>query len=224
MTLDAQMLALIDDRVRRALTRDLRPGTFAERTGDAAGTAVMDQDTTAISVLIGGDVLVSPGDRVMLARVGSTWVVVLSLAAQWPAEVQYEYTAGGETTVTSVYADAPGIPAVANRTIVKARTSSSLIARVDATAFSTLASTELRWAVLLTDLDVGTTYGPTLIASWFSGDPNRTPHGRQVKVNNIPAGRYDAKLQWARQTGTGVITMNTDDRYTFNIREAAPQL
>jgi len=222
VNLDAQVLALVDDRVRRALNRPLRPGTFAERTGDAAGTAVMDQDTTAVAVLIGGDVIVSPGDRVVMGQFGSSWVVLASLAASWPAEIQYEYTAAGETTVTSVYADAPGIPAVAARTIVKARTSSSLIARVDATAFSTLANTELRWAVLLTDLDVGTTYGPTLIASWFSGNNNRTPHGRQVKLAGIPAGRYDAKLQWNRQTGTGVITMNTDDRYTFNIREAAP--
>jgi hypothetical protein len=224
VTLDAQMLALIDDRIRRTITRTLRPATFAERTGDAAGTAVMDQDTTAITVVIGGDVLVSPGDRVVLAQVGSSWVVVVSLAAAWPAERQYEYTAAGETTVTSVYADAPGIPAVANRTIVKQRTSSSLIARVDATAFSSAGSTDLRWAVLLTDLDIGTTYGPTLIASWFSGDNNRTPHGRQVKINSIPAGRYDAKLQWARNTGVGTITMNADDRYSFNIREAAPQL
>jgi hypothetical protein len=224
VTLDAQMLALIDDRIRRTITRTLRPGTFADRTADAAGMAVMDQDTTAVPVLIGGDVLVSPGDRVVLAQVGSAWVVLVSLGAQWPAERQYEYTAAGETTVTSVYADAPGIPVVANRTIVKARTASSLIARVDATAFYTVASTDLQWAVLLTDLDVGTTYGPTLIASWFSGDLNRTPHGRQVKLLNIPAGRYDAKLQWRRAVGTGTVTMNADDRYTFNIREAAPQV
>jgi hypothetical protein len=220
--LDAQVLALIDDRIRRALSRPLRPGTFADRTGDAAGTAVMDQDTVAISVLIGGDVLVSPGDRVVMGQFGSSWVVLASLGAQWPAEVQYEYTTAGETTSSATYADAPGLPAVANRTIVKARTSSSLIARVDATAFASVGSTDLQWAVLLTDLNTGTTYGPTMICRWFSGNNNRTPMSRQVKLTGIPAGRYDAKLQWRRAVG-GTVTMAVEDHYSFNIREAAPQ-
>ena len=140
------------------------------------------------------------------------------------ARCQYEYTASGETITSGTFTDCPGLPSQTNRTIIKTRTSSSLIARVDATAFSPAGTVDLQWAVYLVNLATGDDYGPTLIASWLSGDINRTPHGRQIKLTGIPAGRYDAIMQWRRATGAGTPTMNTDDRYTFNIREAAPQV
>lgn len=219
---DAGMIDIIDARVLRALKRPQRVGTFFERSGEITGSLVEDGTATAMPCLVGSDVVVSPGDRVVFAQFGSSWVILSSLTPQG-VELQYEYTAAGETTTSASYVDAPGLPAVAQRTWMKRRPGSHVIARVDATAFSSVASTDLQWAVLLTDLTSGTAYGPTFICSWFSGDGNRTPHGRQVKIASIPAGTYDVKLQWRRASGTGTITMNSDDRYTFNIREATLQ-
>jgi hypothetical protein len=219
---DAGMISIIDDRVKKALTRPQRVGTFVERLDDVNAMLVEDGTTTAMPCLVGSDVIVSPGDRVVFAQFGSGWVILTSLTPQG-IELQYEYTAAGETVTSASYVDAPGLPALAQRTWMKRRPSTHVIARVDATAFSTVASTDLQWAVLLTDVNTGVTYGPTFICSWFSGNNNRTPHGRQVKIPSIPAAVFDVKLQWRRAAGTGTITMNADDRYSFNIREVTLQ-
>lgn len=220
---DAGLIGIIDDRVRRALKRPLRVGTFAERTGTVYGKIVEDGTTTAMSCLVANDITLMTGDRVLFAQFGSDWVIVGSLTPQG-VELQYEYTAGGETTSSSSYVDAPGLPAVDSRTWSKFRPNSHVMASVDATQFATANNTEAQWGVLLTDINVGTTYGPTLVAAWFPGDSaNRSAISRKVKIADVPVGTYDVKLQWRRSQGAGTITMNGDDRYTFNVREAILQ-
>jgi hypothetical protein len=221
---DVGLLGIIDDRVKRALRRPQRTGTFAERTGDV--TAMVSDDDgsgTVIPVLAPADLAVLPGDRVVMSQFGSQWVVLASISPDHGVELQYEYTAAGETVTSASYVDAPGLPSSDLRLFTKTRMNTVLVARVDATAFSTVSSTDLRWGVLLTNVESGVTYGPTLISSWYSGTNDRTPHGRQVKLTGIPMGRYDAKLQWQRFAGTGVITMTADDRYSFNLRETTLQ-
>lgn len=220
---DAGIVAIVDDRVRKALRRPQRVGTFAERLSDITGTVVEDGTTTAMPCLVGSGLAVSPGDRVVFAQFGSDWVILQSLTPQG-TELQYEYQAAGETVTSSSYVDGPGLPAVAQRTWRKLRPGTHVIARFDGSAFSAVSpNTDLQFAVLLTDLVTGTAYGPTFICKFFSGDGNRTPLGRQVKIASIPVGTYDVKLQWRRAAGTGTPTMNSDDFYSLNIREATLQ-
>ena len=222
--IDAGLLGMIDDRVRRALSRPLRVATFQERTGTVNATVTEDGAAVTMPVLIGSSVRAFAGDRVVMAQFGSDWVVIETLVPRG-VELQYEYTASGETVTSGSYVDAPGLPSLANRTFIKTSADTALIARIDATAFvaSGTGTADLQWAVNVENIDTGDNYGPTLIASWLSADINRTPHGRQVKLTGIPAGTYDVVLQWRRAAGTGTITMNADDRYTFNIRETTLQ-
>jgi hypothetical protein len=220
---DAGMVSIIDARVKRALSRPQRVGTFVERVDDVNAMLVEDGTTTAMPCLVGSDVVVSPGDRVVFAQFGSGWVILTSLTPQG-IELQYEYQAAGETVTSSSFVDGPGLPAVAQRTWMKRRPGTHVIVRVDASAFFAVTpNTDLQFGVLLTDLNTGTTYGPTFVCKLYSGDGNRVPVSRQVKIANVPVGIYDVKLQWRRAAGTGTPTMNADDFYSLNIREATLQ-
>lgn len=220
---DAGLIGIIDDRVRRAIQRPQRTGTFAERVDDINGTVVEDGTAVAMPCLVSGGFNVMPGDRVIFAQFGSSWVI-LGVLAQRGIELQYEYQAAGETVTSASYVDAPGLPAVAARTFTKLRPGSTLIARVDASAFFAVTpNTDLQFGVLLTDLNSGTTYGPTFVCKLYSGDGNRAAVSRQVKISGVPVGVFDAKLQWRRAAGTGTPTMNTDDFYTLNLRETTLQ-
>lgn len=220
---DVGLIGIIDERVRRAVRRPQRVGTFAERLTDVTGTVVEDGTAVAMPCLVAGHLVLFPGDRVLFAQFGSSWVILGALS-QGGVELQYEYQAAGETVTSSSYVDAPGLPAVASRTFMKLRPGSTLIARVDASAFMAVSpNTDLQFAVLITDINSGTTYGPTFICKMYSGDGNRSAVGRQVKVSGVPMGIYDVKLQWRRAAGTGTPTMNADDFYTFNLRETTLQ-
>lgn len=220
---DYDLRAIVDERVQRALTRPQRHGAFGERTGQVTGTVVEDGTVTAMPCLVASDAILFPGDRVVFAQFGSDWVVLGSLTPRG-TELQYEYVAAGETVTSSSFVDAPGLPALAQRTWTKTRPATTVIARVDWSAFMAVTpNTDLQMAVLLTDVNTGVAYGPTFIAKMYSGDGNRQSAGRQVKIPGIPTATYDVKLQWRRAAGTGTPTMNADDQYTFNIRETTLQ-
>jgi hypothetical protein len=227
--MDAELLALIDDRVRRTLTRPQRMGTLVERTGDITGTAIEDGDVATLDVLIVGDKLIFEGDRVLLLRVGSALVAVGGFTPRWESELVYGYAAAGETVTSTSFVDAPGLPgSVAGRTFHKRSEQTSVTARVDATAFITgTAPCRLAFGCKLTDLDTGVVYGPQTMADFhFTATLDRnTLAGPTTFVGTVPAGAFDAKLMWARiSTSGGTPSMSGDDKYVFSIREIHPQL
>jgi hypothetical protein len=226
---DEETRAVVNDAVRRTLTRPIRRMTLVERTSDIT-CQVSELGDVATFAWLAGDLLAAPGDPVLVVQAGSDWVVLGSLVARWPEELAYFYQNAGETTTSGSFVAAPGVPAAANRVFTKRSNVSAAIAHVTATCFiSGAVPTRVQWAVQMTDLDTGTVYGPLKAA-----DHNFGTTGRQAQAgfalfigaNQLPAGRYDALIMWARVPGgTGTIaTASGEDRWTLNVREIKPQV
>lgn len=232
MLLDAQLLAIVNDQVRRAITRPLRMATVVERTSDIEALVVEDAGVVSMRALVFGDLLVYEGDRVMIAQVGSEWVVVGGLTPRWPAELHYMYISAGETTTSSSFVDAPGIPSdVADRTFIKRSNLSAVEAFCCATCYINGAvPTRVQWAAKFTDLNTGLVYGPLHMAdhNFATAGQRHAQTGMRIftGANQMPAGEYDAVMMWARvPAGTGTITTSTsEDRWEFRAREIHPQV
>jgi hypothetical protein len=222
--MDRELLTLIDGRVDKKNVRQLRPGTFAQRTSDTTGLVTEDAGVTSMPVLVAGDLKVDPGDRVVMAEFGKDWVVLAALAPRWTSEIFWEYTFAGETTTSGSYVDIPGMPAAASRQFSKRSSSSSVIGDANISCYYTGGTTaELALAFTLTDVDTGDVYGPQRVAHDFtSANGIRLNFGGKSRLSSVPAGTYTVALRWRRVQGTGTVTTDANDSYDFSVREAAP--
>jgi hypothetical protein len=226
---DEQLLAVIDDRVRFKTGRPIRRLTLVERTSDVTCT-VNELGDNSTFAWIAGDVLAAAGDQVLAVQAGSDWVVLGSLTARWPEELAYSYINAGETTVSGSFVAAPGVPAVDNRTFVKRSNASAVIAHVTGTCFiSGGVPSRVQWAVQMTDRDTGTVYGPLTAADHNFGTTGRQAQTGFAKfwgANQLPAGRFDALMMWARVPGSAgtIATATGEDRWTLDVREIKPQV
>lgn len=79
-TFDADLVALVDQRIRSNQYATSAVGVVASRSSVADADVVFDGSQGAIPVKIAADVIADEGDRVLLNRFGSWWVIVGSMA------------------------------------------------------------------------------------------------------------------------------------------------
>lgn len=102
-----QMLAVVDARIRAASTVDHAVGTVNSRdTASTRAMVVFDGDNVAVPVKVLGGVDALAGDRVVLQRFGSEWVVLGSFTTG--RTVRVLAASGSLSPVTSTIADVTG--------------------------------------------------------------------------------------------------------------------
>jgi hypothetical protein len=204
MTYNADQIRLIDARIAAYERVDKASGTLVSRdTSGPGATVAFDGSQVAMPCRVSADVLTQPGDRVVLQKYGSDWVVVGSFG--FPAlgsthEVEFA-TAG--TTTSSSYSD---MSVVVTPSFVKYYDATQVRLAMIGSCYSTATSTSVRYGIRFNGVDYHMGYTAFSIAN------NRIPSvaGWQ-RVDGIPAGEYTLTARWRRNSGTGTLTTSTDD-------------
>ena len=219
-SLDADLIALIDQRVRAAQAVTAAQGTCVDRdtTGPKA-QVLFDGSTVAMPVLVLGHVNLQPGMRCVLNRYERTWVVTGSFAHPEALGAATIIQFGPADTVTSAtFVDL----AINAWTFTKLYDLTQVRLGMSAAAFSTAVNTIGRWALRLTPQDPGNTYTPVDLqlshVAWNAANEHKGGYAEKW-VADIPAGAYTCQIRWKRNSGTGTITTNVDNLYTVTMVE-----
>lgn len=218
---DTNLVRLIDQRiaVSRAVTR--ATGTCVARATTGPGADVtFDGSTVAMPVKVLGTVFLTPGDRCVLDRYGTEWIVTGSFSAFGLGETSRLASATGSSSLvtSSTFVDlqevAPfSFTKVYDLTYVRmamygmcvSRTSSSTMyfgLRITAVADNGYAANDITMGYVQHD----------------SADVHRGSYAVHRSIN-MPAGNYTFQARWRRQSGTGSLQVDSADRFSIEIDE-----
>ncbi len=199
---------------RLGLTWELRYATMVSPT-----TAVVDGDTVTIPLvnLVGAPL----GARVAVFLIppSTGYVTAVIDRPMWANEngTNARYGASGSTT-SAAYANMPGPPVL---TLTKVYGSTRLVVELSTTFFvataqaGTLFGAQIASSIPSFDVDV---------AGYEDNVPalsTRLQATGQAYVPGVPSGLVTVTGRWLRTSGAGTPSINTDDWYSFSVREVA---
>ena len=222
-TLDADMIALIDQRIRAQQATTQAVGTCVQRATTGAGAdVVFDGSTVAMPVKVLGHVFLQENYRCVLQKFGSDWVVTGSWAglALGEAWMGLDGPVGGTGTLTSAsYLDITEFPPILFR---KAYDNTIVRIGLSVGAFCNSTNTVVRWAVRLTPTDSSNPYTPvdyTATQVVFNVAAMHVNSTGLTRNSGIPAGEYSCQIRWRRTVGIGGTNSNESDLYQLQLDE-----
>lgn len=224
MTIDQDMIALIDQRIRAAQTLTEMRGTCVTRDSTGPGASVIfDGDVQAVPVKVLGHVYLNEGFRCVLGKFGSDWVVTGSWANPAAFGEASHFGIGPVTTATTtsaVYTDLTDVPPI---TFTKYYDATYVQIAVQTGAFAATAGAAIRFGIRLTPQDISSTYTPTdynVVQFQISPVGTHEAMSGVCRQIGIPTGSYTAQLRWLRSSGTGTLSFNNGDPICIQIDEA----
>jgi hypothetical protein len=224
--IDQDLIALIDQRIRAAQQMTRAAGTCVDRatTGPDANV-IFDGSTVAMPVKVLGSVFLQNGDRCVLEKFGSNWVVTGSWAAVGlgGASLNQACQTPGISTTSSTYSD---VSQISGFTFTKLFDETFVRIGMTTSCFSTATSTRARFAMLLTPDDSSSTYVPTDYATtqmhFNVANQHMSAYGLTRRFD-IPAGTYTCQTRWRRISGTGSISADDADLFHLEVDEQVSQ-
>jgi hypothetical protein len=225
MSFDEDTMRLIDQRIRAAQLKDRGWGTCSQRDTVGPGAQVVfDGSTVAMPVKVLGHVLMQAGDRCVLDRYGSDWIVVGSFS-QLGLGAAEKFAFGpspNETTTSGTFVD---LVAMTPFQFDKVYDFTNIRIMTETAAYASTVPTSARWGLRLTPLDAGSSYTPVDLnmsyVSWTVANNHATGYGGQL-LTGVPAGSYSCQVRWRRANGTGTVTVDTNDLYMIELEEKLP--
>jgi hypothetical protein len=224
MTLTADDLAIIDQRVRLAQARTRSAGTIVSR--DTTGPKAMvlfDGATVATPAKVTGSTFVAPGYRCLLDRYGTDWVVTNAWAATTFGEANLAMDSLPSATGANTSATFQTINEFGTFTFTKFFDLTFVRAAISVGGFVTgTAGTRANWAIRFTPIEGGIGYSPADLS--FGGVvmnqlSTHVPYSSMRRVTNIPAGTYTVNLRWRRLSGSGSLFADTNDSFAVEVDE-----
>lgn len=221
---DQDLINLIDQRIRLNAARTRAVGTCVTRatTGPAADV-VFDGSTQAMPVKVLGSVVLRAGDRCVLDRYGTEWIVTGSFVSSAFGEASWQGPPSSQTsTLTSgTFVDIQEIPPL---TFDKAFDNTYVRMDMEASAFAlTSANTGVRWGLRWTPVVTSKPYTASVYSmnsQFFNATSVHETCHYNARPIDIPAGRYEVQACWRRTSGSGGLTSDNADMYTIELDEA----
>jgi hypothetical protein len=212
------LLALIDSRVAAGQSVDIRMGTVVQRDSDSSRVLVAFDGSTGTPqpVKCFENVLCVESDRVGLIKVQSDWVIVGNYTLYTLADVNEEFAWPSASTSTSAtYTDMPNSPTA---TLFKMRDTTFLRISVALSMYATVAATVTEIGVNITSGAVA--YDLTVIHHVLSTANAHTSISRTVTTPTAdPSDDFTVTARWLRVSGTGTLTVDSNDRISISVRE-----
>lgn len=104
MSMNDELLRLIDQRIASAVSQPTRMGTVSDRQQNNRAMVVLDGSSQAVPVKVFANAHVLEGDRVGLVKFGSEWVVIGGFTPrQFGGIKQFQNTAPSGSTTSTVH-------------------------------------------------------------------------------------------------------------------------
>ena len=210
MTYNDRQLEVIDDRIRRGLTKTDEVGTVVSvETTRLRAMVVFDTASNATPVKVAGHVHPMVEDRVILNRYMADWYIMgVTNRIDGPNFGNYNGIGAAGTIASATPANLPGSPTF------------EFTKRWDNTPTLLFLSFSAYVTTSLGSITGHLSFAGT-IYKIFDHEPAalnvRLDHAHTRKIPDaasptpIPAGVYTVNLMWSRQNGTGTVTGNDDD-------------
>ncbi|GAA2516626.1 hypothetical protein Ahu01nite_098020 [Winogradskya humida] len=227
------LIAVIQEQVRKLAPlfrgQDSAQGILVYRDASGLnGTAIFDGSEVEVPVRISGVLDTRRGQKVALLRTGAVWSVVgvLSMGGMGEANRRGGVT-GSVTKADGAYADIGGIPSTS---FAKLHATSAVRIGVVISLFSTVATTKVEIGARITGTawQDGTAYDSgyvNLLAAPYlfnAANDHRQLVG-MVRQVGMPPGDYSVVLGWRRNSGSGTLTIDTNDCWTVEVDEIRRQ-
>lgn len=225
---DLELIKLVDQRVRVAQIKDRAVGTVAQRdtTGPNA-QVIFDGSQVAMPVKVLGHVFCGTGDRVVLDRYGSDWVIVGAWAAfalgeatgtVIPSSPSGNLTSGSFVDITEF--DPLPFTKAYDQTFVRLSLQAACFANVSG-------GTSVRWGVRVTPVDSSSPFTAQDFPCGYIYFNNTGMHMQSVGFTRLvsfsdggpPAGNYLLSLRWLRWGGGGNLQFDSGDVFTLEADE-----
>lgn len=225
MTVDDDLIRLIDQRIRLAQVRDRAGGACVSRAASGPGADVLfDGSTVAMPVKVLGSVFLTPGDRCVLEKFGTEWIVTGSFSAFGLGESSFPTVGpvGGTGVLTSAsFVDVQEIPPIL---FDKAFDGTYVRIGLTASAYcETTANTAVQFGLRFTPMEENGTAAQdiTLNKIFFNAvlDHEGNYYNGRLAPFQLLSGRYSVQLRWRRTTGTGGIKADQEDQFAIEIDE-----
>jgi hypothetical protein len=220
VTLPIDLLRFVDERIARATPGPVTQfGTvvsvasldFAER--DAM--VVRDDAQVATPARVAAGVVALPGDRCIVTRVGTVWVLTEVFTRRWQSETGNRWTGVSGNTTSSSEQDVPGSPSF---TFVKRFDDTQVRCDFAGTSFVTVAAT----TQVMFSLDFSGTHSVDVAEYYFNATSDHRTVAGIAFAPLIEAGVWTVTVQWRRMSGTGTVSQNSDDFVSAACREIEP--
>jgi hypothetical protein len=213
-------LELIDQRVKAGLRTVTKMGTVQARDTLGARTMVALDGSSGVAqpVKCFSNVIVQEGDRVGLVKFESDWVIVgnYTLRTLGSANWTQEFTSGG-TTTSATYVDQPTSP-TAN--LVKARDTTQLRVRIAMSLYVTAQPTVVRAGIRLTNTEAAVDFDQDVIRMCLNAANSHQGYAGTITTSaSLPGGNYSATARWLRVSGSGTVTVDSNDQISIEVEE-----
>jgi hypothetical protein len=223
MALSDDMIRLIDQRIRVSGQQTRAAGTCVDRAAVGPdANVVFDGSTVAMPVKVLGTVFLQPGNRCVLDKYGSDWVVTGSWSAVGLGEASSLQLGpvGGSTVLSS--GGLVDLTEIAPITFSKIYDNTFTEMHLTAGCFATVANTRVRFAFRLTAQDPGSSFPATdynLSYEHFNVTGQHLSFHAMTRALNVPAGSYTVQVRWRRTTATGTFQCDDGDQFAFSLDE-----
>lgn len=219
-------IQLIDERIAFARTQDRAVGTVTARdtTGPGAMATIL-PGPTPIPVKVAGGVAAGPGDRVMLTRYGTDWVVTASYSSGQLGEANRALESLPGTTGALSSASFVDLSEFGSFAFFKAFDATYVRVQVQAGAFAAGSSGQAArvfWAVRLVPVAGAAGFSATdypvggIVLSVLAKHETYTSMRR---LTGIPAGTYTVSLRWRRVSGAASVQADATDSVAVELDE-----
>lgn len=211
---------LIDQRIDQSLVKPTKMGTVQDRETDTARAIVTFDGGAGVGqpVKCFENVVVDIGDRVGLAKLEGEWIIIGSYTPRlWGDVLVGVVLASGNTTTSATFVDVPSSPSAS---VVKYRDVTQLQLFIGITMTTTVSPTvvEIAANVALPD---GTNFDQVMYHRALNApNDHRDLSGGLTTVGlTLPGGGYAITARWRRLSGSGTLTMDSNDSCTVWARE-----
>jgi hypothetical protein len=213
-------VSLIDQRIDDAQRRVTKMGTVQDREGATARAIVSFDGSSGVGqpVKCLETVVVDIGDRVAMAKVEGEWVIIGSYQPRlWGDSLSGLQMSSTSTTTSATFVDMPTSP---RATLAKYRDATQLQIFVACSMTTTVNPTVVEVGGMIT-LPDATTSDQVLFkrAINAASDHRDMSGGITTPGLTLPAGAYTVTARWRRVSGTGTLTMDSNDGVTVWARE-----
>lgn len=227
MALDQSQIELIDQRIRAYRQMTEAAGSCVSRDSTGPGAMVVfDGSTVAMPVKVTGNVMLQEGDRCVMDRYGSDWVVTNSWSAVGLGrtfQTKFGPTSPGVAQGGSAsFIDQTDIPVM---TFTKVYDLTYVRLALSSGCYATTVGAGIRWGYRVTPVNTGTGYTATDYSMGWIFFNNANEHLSTyfaTRATDMPAGDYVIQVRWRRGNGVTGATYDSNDLYTCEIDELVP--
>lgn len=216
----ASLIELIDRRIDQSALKPTKMGTVVSRESATALATVSFDGGSGIAqpVKCFDSVIVNQGDRVGLIKFEGDWAIVGNYT---PRTLGDQFTsvqfASGNTTTSATFVD---MPAGAALTIFKVKDVTQFQIRIGISGFTTVANTGFSVGANIENSDGSINTDVTLYQRAFNAAFEHHDWTGGVKTAlTLPSDSYAITGRWLRRSGTGTLTMNSDNGVWIHVKE-----